>query len=133
MDFLCSNGANSSQLKNLTGEQVYCKNQPISSYELNYPSIGVSKMKGSLSVFRKVIYVGKGPTVYVSQLDYPSGVIVTVVPKELKFSRTGEELSFRIDFKPYKSSNGSFVFGALTWSNDIHGVRSPISLNILSV
>lgn len=90
-------------------------------------------MKGSLSIFRKVIYVGKGPSVYVSQLDYPSGVIVTVVPNELKFSRSGEELSFRIDFKPYKSSNGSFVFGALTWSNGIHRVNSPISLNVLSV
>ncbi|WOG92525.1 hypothetical protein DCAR_0311795 [Daucus carota subsp. sativus] len=133
VDFLCSNGANSSQLMNLTGEQIYCKNQPIPSYDLNYPSIGVSKMKGSLSIWRKVTYVGKGPSVYVSQLDYPSGVHFTVVPKELKFSTTGEELSYRIDFKAHKSSNGSFVFGALTWSNGIHRVRSPISLNVVSV
>lgn len=133
VDFLCSNNASSGQLKNLTGEQVYCKNPPKFSYDLNYPSIGVFKMNGSLSLYRKVTYVGKGPSIYSAKVDYPSGVNVSVIPNELKFSKTGEEISFRIDFTPYKSSNGSFVFGAMTWSNGMHRVRSPISLNVLSV
>ncbi|CAK9179108.1 unnamed protein product [Ilex paraguariensis] len=120
IDFLCSTGASSAQLKNLTGKLTHCKNPPKPSYDLNYPSIGVSNMNGSLLVHRTVTYYGEGATIYRAQLEYPSNVNVTVTPNELKFAEFGEKISFRIDFTPYKSSNGSFVFGALTWSNGIH-------------
>lgn len=133
IDFLCSTGATPAQLKNLTGDTMYCKNNPTSPYDFNYPSIGVSNMKGNLSVHRKVTYIGKGPTVYKAKMDYPDGVKVSVIPSELKFKNPGEKMSFRIEFTPYKTSNGDFVFGALTWTNGIHRVRSPIGLNILSV
>ncbi|CAA3027153.1 subtilisin-like protease [Olea europaea subsp. europaea] len=133
IDFLCSTGASPAQLKNLTGDTMYCKNNPTSPYDFNYPSIGVSNMKGNLSVHRKVTYIGKGPTVYKAKMDYPDGVKVSVIPSELKFKNPGEKMSFRIEFTPYKTSNGDFVFGALTWTNGIHRVRSPIGLNILSV
>lgn len=137
IDFLCSNGANPAQLKNLTqpGQNIslQCKKSPTPSYNFNYPSIGVSNVKGNLSVYRTVTYFGKGPTVYTPKLEYPIGVQVSVIPAALKFTKTGEKLSFRLDFMPMKISNGKFVFGALTWSNGIHRVRSPIALNILSV
>ncbi|KAL3530406.1 hypothetical protein ACH5RR_009728 [Cinchona calisaya] len=133
IDFLCSNNATSAQLKNFIGETLFCKNPPTPSYDLNYPSIGVSNMKGNVSVYRTVTYVGYGPTVYVPQLEYPSGVNVSIVPKMLRFTNSGEKMSFRVDFIPSKTSNGSFVFGALTWSNGIHRVRSPIALNVLSI
>ncbi|CAK9184730.1 unnamed protein product [Ilex paraguariensis] len=133
IDFLCSTGASSAQLKNLTGKLTYCKNPPKPSYDFNYPSIGVYKMNGSLSVHRTVTYYGEGPTIYCALLEYPSNVNVTVIPNEIKFAKFGEKMSFRIDFTPFKSSNGSFVFGALTWSNGTHRVRSPIGLNVLSV
>ncbi|KAK9280372.1 hypothetical protein L1049_014061 [Liquidambar formosana] len=133
IDFLCSTGASTAQLKNLTGELVCCKNPPTPSYDLNYPSIGVSNMNGSLCVHRTVTYYGKGPAVFVAYIDYPAGVKVTVTPDQLKFTKAGEKVSFRVDFTPFKNSNGSFVFGALTWSNGIHRVRSPIGLNVLSV
>lgn len=135
IDFLCSNGASPSQLKNLTGAggTLSCKNKPTASYNLNYPSIGVSNMKGQLSVYRTVTYCGKGPTIYIPELEYPAGVNVSVTPMALKFMNTGEKMSFRLDFVPSNSSNGSFVFGALTWTNGIHKVRSPIALNVISV
>lgn len=90
-------------------------------------------MKGKLSVYRTVTYVGEGPTLYASQLEYPSGVNISIIPRILRFTNTGEKLTYRIDFTPSKISNGSFVFGALTWSNGIHRVRSPIALNVLSL
>nr|TKR83370.1 hypothetical protein D5086_0000268750 [Populus alba] len=65
--------------------------------------------------------------------DYPAGVQVTVTPAHLKFTKTGENMSFRIDFKLLKTSDGNFVFGALTWSNGVHKVRSPIALKVLSL
>ncbi|KAI5577660.1 hypothetical protein BDE02_09G128500 [Populus trichocarpa] len=133
INFLCSTGARPAQLKNLTGQPTYCPKQTKPSYDFNYPSIGVSNMNGSISVYRTVTYYGTGQTVYVAKVDYPPGVQVTVTPATLKFTKTGEKLSFKIDFKPLKTSDGNFVFGALTWSSGIHKVRSPIALNVLSL
>ncbi|GKU93863.1 hypothetical protein SLEP1_g7422 [Rubroshorea leprosula] len=133
INFLCSTGASPAQLKNLTGNLIHCQNPPIPSYNFNYPSIGVAQMNGSLSIKRTVTYYGEGQTVYAANIDNPTGVMVKVTPSKLKFLKTGEKMSFRVDFTPYKISNGNFVFGALTWSNGIHNVRSPIGLNVLSV
>jgi hypothetical protein len=66
-------------------------------------------------------------------IEQPTGVKVKVTPANLRFTKTGEKMSFRVAFIPFKNSNGSFVFGALTWSNGIHRVRSPIGLNVVSV
>ncbi|XP_050213971.2 subtilisin-like serine-protease S [Mercurialis annua] len=133
INFLCSTGASPAQLKNLTGQPTYCQKPDTKSYDFNYPSIGVSKMQGSVSVHRTVTYYDKGPSVYSAKIDHPSGVEVTVTPAILNFTKTGQKMSFRIDFTPIKTSNGSFVFGALTWSNGVHRVRSPIGLNVVSL
>ncbi|OAY51419.1 subtilisin-like serine-protease S [Manihot esculenta] len=133
IDFLCSTSASPAQLKNLTGQPTYCQNPTTQSYDFNYPSIGVSNMHGSVSVHRTVTYYGEGPSVYTAEVDYPDGVEVRVTPSALKFTRAGEKMSFRIDFKPFKTSNGNFVFGLLVWSNGVHKVRSPIGLNVLSL
>lgn len=132
LDFLCSNGASPSQLKNITGELTQCQKAPIASYNFNYPSIGVSNLNGSLSVYRTVTYYGHEPAVYVASVENPSGVNVTVTPVEMKFWKMGEKTTFRIDFNPFMNSNGNFVFGALTWNNGRQRVRSPIGLNVLS-
>ncbi|EXB38468.1 Subtilisin-like protease [Morus notabilis] len=131
INFLCSTGASPLQFKNLTGKPINCKTPPIPSCNFNYPSIGVSSLNGSLSVYRTVTYYGNGPTVYVPYVDFPTGVNIAVYPSKLKFSKTWEKKTFRVDLSPIKSSNGSFVFGALTWSNGIHRVRSPIALNVV--
>ncbi|KAI3450700.1 hypothetical protein Pfo_007365 [Paulownia fortunei] len=133
IDFLCSTGASPAQLKNLTGEITYCRNSPTSSHDFNYPSIGVSNLRENISVHRTVTYYGEGPAVYKAEVDYPAGVNVSVTPNELKFEKMGDKMSFRINFTPYKTSNGDFVFGALTWTDGIHVVRSPIGLNIHSL
>ncbi|KAL9998225.1 putative tripeptidyl-peptidase II [Helianthus debilis subsp. tardiflorus] len=133
IDLLCSYGASVAQLKNLTGTPVYCKKPPTLSYNFNYPSIGVANMAGNVSVYRTVTYVGDGPTVYYSKLETITGVRTWVYPNVLRFSKSGEKMTYRIDFVPYKSSNGSFEFGSLTWRNDVHLVRSPIAVNVVSV
>ncbi|KAK1588594.1 hypothetical protein Q3G72_024861 [Acer saccharum] len=128
-----NSGASLVQLKNLTGEGIYCRNPTTPTYNFNYPSIGISKMNGSLSVYRTVTYYGKGPTVYVAHVNCPSGVDVKVIPDKLDFTETGEKKTFRVDFKAFNKSDGNFVFGDLTWSNGILRVRSPIALNVLSL
>ncbi|KEH29867.1 subtilisin-like serine endopeptidase family protein [Medicago truncatula] len=133
LDFLCSNGASPSQLKNITGELTQCQKTPTPSYNFNYPSIGVSNLNGSLSIYRTVTFYGQEPAVYVASVENPFGVNVTVTPVALKFWKTGEKLTFRVDFNPFVNSNGNFVFGALTWKNGKQRVRSPIGVNVVSL
>ncbi|PNX65716.1 subtilisin-like protease-like protein, partial [Trifolium pratense] len=133
LNFLCSNGASPSQLKNITGELTQCQKYPTPSYNFNYPSIGVSNLNGSLSVYRTVTYYGQEPAVYVASVENPFGVNVTVTPVVLKFWKIGEKLTFRIDITPFVKSNGNFVFGALTWKNGRQRVRSPIGVNVVSI
>lgn len=133
IDFLCKTGASSAQLKNLTGETTYCRNSTKSAYDFNYPSIGVSNLRGKISVHRTVTYYGKGHAVYKAEVDSPAGVYVSVTPNELSFKKMGEKMSFTLNLTPYNTSNGDFAFGALTWSDGMHVVRSPISLNVVSL
>lgn len=133
IDFLCSTGASPAQLKNLTGEIKYCRNTTTSSYDFNYPSIGVSNLRGNISVHRTVTYYGEGPAVYKAEVDSPAGVYVSVTPNELSFEKMGEKMSFTINFAPYNTSNGDYMFGALTWTDGLHVVRSPIGLNVVSL
>ncbi|XP_023738057.1 subtilisin-like serine-protease S [Lactuca sativa] len=131
INLLCSSGATLSQLKNLTTTPVYCKNPPTPSYNFNYPSIGVANLTGNLSVYRTVTYIGEGPAVFYSKLEI-TGVKASVYPNVMRFGKSGEKMTYRIDFGTYKSSNGSFEFGSLTWMNNIYRVKSPIAVNVVS-
>ncbi|KAF9595057.1 hypothetical protein IFM89_036516 [Coptis chinensis] len=133
IEFLCSNGAGLAEFKNLTGEPLTCKNHTTPSYNLNYPSVGIGNMNGTVTAIRTVTYYGKGPTVYLSYVESPEGVKIGVIPHRLRFKKAGQKKTFKIKFTPYKNSNGSFVFGSLTWRNGIQSVRSPIGLNVVSV
>ncbi|KAG9455068.1 hypothetical protein H6P81_007972 [Aristolochia fimbriata] len=134
INFLCGSGATSAQLRNLTGNPTTCtESTRVPTYNLNYPSIGVSNVTGSVSVLRTVTYYGKGRSVFSASVDYPLGVKVTVVPSVLEFKRIGEKKSYRVDFVPTRDTNGSFVFGALMWSDGRYFVRSPIAVHVVSV
>lgn len=84
-------------------------------------------------MYRTVSYYGEGPAVYKAKVVSPAGVYVSVTPNQLSFKKMGEKMSFKINFTPYKTSNENFVFGALTWTDGMHVVRSPIGLNVLSL
>ncbi|KAI3738617.1 hypothetical protein L2E82_28654 [Cichorium intybus] len=131
INYLCSSGASLPQLKNLTTTPV-CKNPPTAAYNFNYPSIGITNLTGNLSVYRTVTYIGEGPTVYYSKLEI-TGVKASVYPNVMRFGNSGENMTYRIDFEAYESSNGRFEFGSLTWANDLHMVRSPIAVSVVSV
>ncbi|KAI3961002.1 hypothetical protein MKW92_048142 [Papaver armeniacum] len=131
LNFLCGTGATRADIQNFTGSPFKCN--PIPSYDLNYPSIGVSNLNRSVSVLRTVTYYGSGPTVFKPFVESPAGVKVRVSPHKLKFKEAGEKMSFRVRFTPNMNSNGSFVFGSITWRDGKYHVRSPIGLNVTSV
>ncbi|KAI3992839.1 hypothetical protein MKX01_021562 [Papaver californicum] len=133
IDFLCGTGATSTQIQMLTGTKITCKTPLIPTYNLNYPSIGVANMNGSVSVIRTVTYVGSGPAMFEAFIQNPSGVEVAVTPNVLRFEDTNESKSFQVSFMPSETTNRRFAFGSLSWRSDLYQVTSPIALNVRSV
>ncbi|XP_008229767.1 PREDICTED: subtilisin-like protease SBT5.3 isoform X1 [Prunus mume] len=126
LNFLCSNGYNKTQIEMVSEEAYECPKPAVSLTNLNYPSITVPKLNGSLVVTRTVKNVGT-PGTYKARIQNPDGISVSVEPNKLEFKKIGEEKSFKlllqvIDAKAAKN----YVFGKLIWSDGKHYVRSPI-------
>ncbi|XP_073002951.1 subtilisin-like protease SBT5.3 [Typha latifolia] len=132
LNFLCTLGYNSSALRNLTHESFTCPSKHVRLEDLNYPSISVPTLNGSLTVTRTVKNVGQ-PGLYKATVVAPFGITVAVNPTILKFDKVGEEKVFKVSFKTQKERSGrGFVFGRLTWSDGKHFVRSPLVVNAIA-
>uniref|UniRef100_A0A803M0K5 Uncharacterized protein n=1 Tax=Chenopodium quinoa TaxID=63459 RepID=A0A803M0K5_CHEQI len=93
LHFLCALGYNETKIETLYNGQYKCSNSTSSIntiLNLNYPSITVPNLSDSTTVTRTVTNVGS-PGVYVARVRQPSGVSITVKPKELKFEKNGEK------------------------------------------
>lgn len=122
-DFLCGIGYNHSLIGQIAQSDYECpKNFDV--LNLNYPSISVPSLNGSVKVTRRLKNVGK-PGRYVAHVKQPVFFRVSVEPRILKFEKIGEEKSFTVAIKSKGSATG-FRFGGLTWTDGVHYVRSPI-------
>lgn len=126
LNFLCALGYNKTQIAFFSKEPYTC-HKHINLTNLNYPSITVPKLSGSITVTRRLKNVGT-PGTYSARIQNPPGISVSVEPNRLKFKRIGEEKSFKVTIKVNKSKAASkeYVFGKLIWSDGKHYVRSPI-------
>nr|GMD06590.1 subtilisin-like protease SBT5.6 [Ipomoea batatas] len=95
---------------------------------LNYPSLAIAELKGSMVVKRTVTNVGLAVATYSVEVKAPTGYSVQVSPSVLNFTQVGEKQSFFVTIKAdsVKKSNGEFGFGWYKWSDGIHMVKSPI-------
>lgn len=91
---------------------------------MNYPSISVPSLSGSVTITRKLKNVGK-PGSYGCYVKQAPFFRISVEPSILKFSEIGEEKSFKVTIKS-KGSKTGYRFGGLTWTDGIHYVRTPI-------
>lgn len=123
--FLCALGYDEAQISQFSDGPFNCS-KPISLTNLNYPSITVPKLSRSITITRRVKNVGS-PGTYKARIRKPSGISVWVKPKKLKFTKVGEEQSFKVLLKVKKQNVArNYVFGDLIWSDGKHHVRSPI-------
>ncbi|KAH9317964.1 hypothetical protein KI387_019733 [Taxus chinensis] len=122
---LCSLGWSSDMISKVTATTFSCPAN-VAVHNLNYPSISVAYLNRTRIVQRTVTYVSEGPATFDLKLESPHGVIVTVKPNRLEFSKTGEKKSFKVVMTPRTSNIETFGFGSLTWKNADHDVRSPI-------
>nr|GMD06595.1 subtilisin-like protease SBT5.6 [Ipomoea batatas] len=123
--FLC-NSKVSLNLYNFNSPFNCPKTSPSAS-NLNYPSLSIANLKGSMTVKRTVTNVGKDNSIYVLKVSPPLGYAVDFSPTTLTFSNQGEKQSFFVTV----TANGitkrnEFTSGWYSWSDGAHVVRSPI-------
>lgn len=122
-DFLCAIGYKRSLIRQIARSDYACP-KDFDVLNLNYPSISVPSLNGSVTVTRKLKNVG-GPGRYVALIKQPLFFRVSVEPSVLEFQKIGEEKSFRVTIKSKGSATG-YRSGGLTWTDGVHYVRSPI-------
>lgn len=130
LNFLCALGYNETQISVFTEGPYKCRKK-FSLLNLNYPSITVPKLSGSVTVTRTLKNVGS-PGTYIAHVQNPYGITVSVKPSILKFKNVGEEKSFKLTFKAMQGkATNNYAFGKLIWSDGKHYVTSPIVVKAL--
>lgn len=129
--YLCSIG-----VKNIDPSFKCPKNSP-SANNLNYPSLAIPKLKGTVTVTRTVTNVGNQKSVYFANVKPPLGISVKISPPILFFNNIGEKKTFTITVKENKKIGDTTIkmkdkykFGWITWADGIHIVRSPMAVSL---
>ncbi|XP_059637447.1 subtilisin-like protease SBT5.6 [Cornus florida] len=108
-----------------------CPEQLPSSSNLNYPSLAIAKLNGTMTVNRTVTNVDSSGGVYTLTIEKPVGYLVEISPTILQFNHLGEKKKFTITVKEESGMNktGEYAFGWYVWSDGIHIVKSPIAVS----
>jgi subtilisin family serine protease len=136
--FLCGIG-NANFVLNTTGAS--CAQFEAAGYntdpsQLNLPSIAIAELTSAETIVRQVTDVSGSASVYSATVEAPAGVDVEVITddgdNQMSVAANGSA-SYGIKFTPNANSTiGSWSFGAITWSNGVHSVRSPIAIKVES-
>ncbi|WOL10604.1 subtilisin-like protease SBT1.3 [Canna indica] len=128
-EFLCTQSLTPAQLKVFTKHSNRtCKHAMASAGDLNYPAISAvfrQRPAVTLTLQRVVTNVGPPASTYNVKVSAFKGAEVRVEPKSLRFERHNQKLSFKVSFRTI-SPQSAPEFGALTWSDGVHVVRSPV-------
>ncbi len=104
---------------------------PLEPWNLNYPSIGVAEVPGSITVTRTVTSVAKenGSRTYNASVDAPAGYTVSVSPSTFKLKK-GQSVTFDVTITNVSAPAGEWRFGSLTWNEQDgnYSVYSPIAV-----
>ncbi|XP_023633496.1 subtilisin-like protease SBT5.5 [Capsella rubella] len=117
-----------------------CPSQIPPGYNLNYPSVSIPDLIGTVTVTRTVTCVGRSSnstSVYVFNAQPPFGVNVMAEPNVLVFDRIGQKKRFNIIFRTDRyeftgeARRNQYRFGWFSWSDGHHVVRSPIAVSLV--
>ncbi|KAI5005708.1 hypothetical protein ZWY2020_032951 [Hordeum vulgare] len=100
---------------------------------LNLPSIAIPDLKDHVTVQRIVTNVGAVGTTYHAVLEAPTGVVMSVEPSVITFTKeSSTSMAFTVSFTTRRKVQGGFTFGSLTWSDgNTHSVRIPIAVRVV--
>nr|GMD58537.1 subtilisin-like protease SBT3.6 isoform X2 [Ipomoea batatas] len=127
---LCAMGYDSSIVSGLAGQTTTCNNV-ISILNVNFPSITIPNLNGSVTLTRTVTNVGPVNSVYKVMVESPKGISVAVTPSTLNFSPNVKKMSFSVQISTSYGSNTGYYFGSLTWNDGVNNVRIPISVKTM--
>ncbi len=96
------------------------------TYNYNLPSITVGGVPNEVTVTRRVTNVGNAASTYQSSVSVP-GFSAVVTPATLTL-QPGETKSFTVAFTRTTAVDGAWNYGSLTWTDNTHVVRSPVTL-----
>ena len=122
--FTCGTGAprvSEAECRRLTAADF-----PTEAVDLNLPTIALSTLVSSRTVRRQVTNVGAASQ-YRVEIDAPPGIDVAVNPAVLSLG-AGETATFEAQFSAAGAELTEWSFGALSWVDGSHVVRSPIAM-----
>ncbi|KAL6841591.1 hypothetical protein ACP4OV_028530 [Aristida adscensionis] len=99
-------------------------------YQLYLPSITLSDLKDSVTVWRTVANVGPAKAIYRAKVEAPAGVLMSVEPSVITFNKGGHRsATFKVTFTAKQRVQGGYTFGSLSWLDGCaHSVRIPIAI-----
>lgn len=100
--------------------------------QLNLPSLTIGELAGAETLNRVVTDVSGTASVYTATIEAPAGVDVTLVGGNTMEVAANGKAAYGLTFKPNRNAViGQWTFGAITWSNGVHSVRSPITVRVV--
>ena len=95
------------------------------TYNLNQPSITVGAVVGNVTVTRTVTNVGNATATYTATGPVLTGFTAVVTPSTFTLA-PGAKQTFTVKLTAAGAVENVWSFGALTWTDGTHVVRSPV-------
>ncbi|KAK3141744.1 hypothetical protein QOZ80_4BG0337810 [Eleusine coracana subsp. coracana] len=134
LEFLCTQNLTPMQLRVfIKNSNMTCKHSFGSPGDLNYPAISAvfpNQPTPALTVHRTVTNVGPPSSTYHAKVTQFKGADIVVDPTTLHFTSTNQKLTYKVTMTT-KAAQKTPEFGALSWSDGVHIVRSPVILTWL--
>ncbi|KAG2238210.1 hypothetical protein Bca52824_092521 [Brassica carinata] len=127
VSYMCSAGYNDTSISRVLGKKTNCPSPAPSILDINLPSITIPNLDQEVTLTRTLTNVGPNNSVYQAVIESPLGVTLTVYPTTLVFG-SGEVLSYAVTAKTSHKVNTGYFFGSLTWTDGVHDVRIPVSV-----
>ncbi|KAK8544356.1 hypothetical protein V6N13_056138 [Hibiscus sabdariffa] len=132
--FLCSIGYSEDNIRTISGTNSSCPQNSSKTLprDFNYPTLtALVKAGGSFTVtfHRTVTNVGVATSTYNATISSSPKLEVTVIPQVLSFKTLWEKKSYNVTVKGKALAEISMASASLTWSDNIHNVRSPIVIH----
>ncbi|GJP29161.1 hypothetical protein CLOM_g17025 [Closterium sp. NIES-68] len=125
-------GQDLTRTKYLIGTQSKIRLTPLAAYNLNRPTISVSRLVKSVVVTRWVVNVYSQTCTYTASVVAPANVRVAVSPSTFTISPAKSQ-TFTVTFTVTTAST-SFSYGSLTWRDQYgHAVRSVLAVQPISL
>jgi subtilisin family serine protease len=122
--FTCGTGA--PRVSEAECEQLLAAGFPGDAVGLNLPNIALSSLVSRRTITRRVTNVGEAGQ-YSVQVEAPPGIDVEVTPSVLSLG-PGETGSYEVSVATRSADLYEWQFGALSWVDAKHTVRSPIAV-----